>query len=364
MNCVISQCTQPGKPELVAARVLLRTLILLCGFAPQLIAHSQTPDHAGRVPLIEGGAGYVHNVTAGVTTLEPQIDPVLLVPFGRHVLLESRTDFTGFFERQAQTSGPFTGKVFKTVEFAQLDWLAAPRVIAVAGRYLLPFGMYNERLEPIWIRNLQDSPFTATVGTRTTGAGDGLMLRGQAVQTNSLSLQYSVYGSAHSGINQIGSARATGMDASIYAPRARLELGSSYQHFLEARHINNAAAYLAWQAPSAGIDLKAEWDRSYFGHGYWIEAASGPWGSTAPRPLRGLQLVLRQQQVLPFHGGGNGLPTIRSERVDLGLNYYLRDDLRFVSSFGRSFNQRLDQNVWNVGMTYRFAIPLWFGGKE
>ena len=95
-----------------------------------------------------GGAGYIHNVSGGVQTLEPQIDPVLLVPFGRHLLLESRTDFTGFFERQNLTSGPFKGKVFKDVEYAQLDWLADSHAIVVGGRYLLPFGLYNERLEP------------------------------------------------------------------------------------------------------------------------------------------------------------------------------------------------------------------------
>ena len=337
--------------------------ILGCTLSGLADAQANAPDHAGTVPLIEGGAGYIHNVSGGVPTLEPQIDPVLLVPFGRHLLLESRTDFTGFFQRKQETSGPFTGKVFKTVEFAQLDWLAHPRIVAIAGRYLLPFGLYNERLEPIWIRNLQDAPLTATVGTRTSGAGDGLMLRGPALQSSAVSLQYSVYGSVHSSINQLGAARAAGLDASIYVPQQRLEIGSSYQRFLESRHINNAAVYLAWQSPSSRIDVKTEWDRSYFGRGYWFEAAWKPWGAPAPSFLRGIQFVARQQQVLPFHGGGNGLPTVPIQRVDFGLNYYLRDDLRFVSSYGRSLSRTKDTNVWNIGLTYRFAIPLWFGGK-
>lgn len=57
---------------------------------------SNTETEAGYVAAISGGAGYVHNVSAGGSTLEPQVNPVLLVPFGHHVLLESRTDFTGF----------------------------------------------------------------------------------------------------------------------------------------------------------------------------------------------------------------------------------------------------------------------------
>src|SRR5947199_4149967 len=54
-------------------------------------ATATAENGAGHIPIISGGAGYVHNVTGGGPTLEPQIDPVLLVPFGRHVLLESRT---------------------------------------------------------------------------------------------------------------------------------------------------------------------------------------------------------------------------------------------------------------------------------
>src|SRR5215472_1607322 len=191
-----------------------------------------TENGAGHIPIISGGAGYVHNVTGGGPTLEPQVDPVLLVAFGRHVLLESRTDFTGFFQRENFTSGPFKGKVFTDVEYAQLDWLANTHAIVVGGHYLLPFGLYNERLGPIWIRNLQDPPYTASVGTRTSGAGNGLMVRGVAAQTPEMSIQYTAYYSASSDVDQLGSARAAGGDASVFFPARRLEIGGSGQAFL------------------------------------------------------------------------------------------------------------------------------------
>src|ERR1700760_4836285 len=101
-----------------------------------LYAQDADIDHnsAGHIPLIAGGAGYVHNINGGVTTLEPQIDPVLLIPLGSHLLIESRTDFTGFFQRESTDrgpfSGPFSGKVFKNVYYAQLDWLANTHVMA------------------------------------------------------------------------------------------------------------------------------------------------------------------------------------------------------------------------------------------
>jgi hypothetical protein len=321
-------------------------------------------SEAGYIPIISGGAGYVHNVSGGGPTLEPQVDPVLLLPFGPHLLLESRTDFTGFFQRQNFTSGPFKGMVFKDVEYAQLDWLADTHVIVVGGRYLLPFGLYNERLGPIWIRNIQDPPYTASVGTRTTGAGDGLMLRGVVAQTPGMSLQYSAYFSVRSGINQFGSGRAAGGDGSVYFPRLRFEAGASGQRFLQNQRINNVAAYISWQPLEGSADVKGEYDYSYFGYGYWLEGAYKLDHASTHAAIQKVQLVGRMEQVFPLHGGGNGLPHVDNHRFDAGINYYLKDNLRLLGTYGRNFNNQLNTNVWNAGITWRFTIPLWFGEKK
>jgi hypothetical protein len=344
----------------------LHTVLVWVFSCARLFSQASTgaESEAGYVPIISGGAGYIHNVAGGAPTLEPQVDPVLLVPFGRHVLLESRTDFTGFFQRQNLTSGPFKGMVFKDVEYAQLDWLADTHVIVVGGRYLLPFGLYNERLGPIWIRNLQDPPFTASVGTRNTGAGDGMMLRGVAMQTPQMSLQYTGYFSVRSGINQFGSARAAGGDASVFFPRLRFEAGGSGQRFLQQQRINNGAAYISWQPLEGSADIKAEYDYSYFGYGYWLEAAYKLNRASSHPLIQRAQFVGRAQEVFPLHGGGNGLPHIQNERFDAGINYYLKDNVRLLATYGRNFNSQLNQNVWNLGVTYRFTIPLWFGEKK
>ncbi|RZU39407.1 hypothetical protein [Edaphobacter modestus] len=338
---------------------------LTCRLNAQSVPPTQDLEsHAGHVPVISGGAAYIHNVNGGVTSLIPQINPVLLVPFGSHVLLQSRTDFTGFFQRENQTSGPFKGKVFKTVDYAQLDWFANTHIMVSAGKYLLPFGMYNERLVPIWIRNLADSPITASIGTRNSGAGDGFMLRGVATQHQSFSIQYSAYFSARSDINQLEAARTAGGDTSIFLNGPRLEVGVSYQRFLQQRNINSVATYISWQPRTVPLDLKAEGDFSYNGRGYWIESAYRPQQLPIPVITRKLQLVGRMQQFFPLHGGGNSLPTVDTNRVDFGLNYYFRDDIRIVSSYGRSFSPQGNANVWNIGATYRFLFPLWPARKK
>jgi hypothetical protein len=329
-------------------------------------AQAQNPDSnatsAGYRPVLSGTFAYVQNENGGVTSLEPEIETVLLVPFSSHVLLESRAEFTGFFQRKFQTSGPFVGKVFKTVDYAQVDWLANTHLIATGGAYLLPFGLYNERLAPLWIRNLQDSPITDVIGTRPFGIGDGIMLRGNAREGDAYSIQYTAYFSARSSINQLEASRLAGGDASIYLKGPHLELGQSYQRTLQEHQINSAATYVSWQPPQAPLDLKAEFDRSFNGQGYWIEPdymlTQVPWASSF---FRRLQFAPRVQQVHPLNGGGNGLPRKNTERVDFGLNYYFRDNLRLVSSYGRQFQQQANANIWNFGVTYRFIWPLWPG---
>jgi hypothetical protein len=237
-------------------------------------------------------------------------------------------------------------------------------VMVSAGKYLLPFGLYNERLEPFWIRNLQDSPITASLGLGASGAGDGGMLRGVIRQTPAYSVQYSAYFSASSTINQLQASRTSGGDGSIFLSKPRLELGTSYERLLQGHQINSVASYLSWQPPRTALDLKFEYDQSHTGHGYWLEAAYSLRDTQrVPALARHVQLVSRVQQFYADHGGGSGVPRVDTNRVDFGINYYLRDDLRFISSYGRQFQQGANANVWNVGFTYRFLMPLWPGRK-
>jgi len=87
-----------GKRQRVTLGWIGLTALSLAVCAP-LYSQSASPttreNHVGYVPVISGGVSYVHNVNGGVTTVEPLASPVLLVPFGSNVLLESRTDFTG-----------------------------------------------------------------------------------------------------------------------------------------------------------------------------------------------------------------------------------------------------------------------------
>jgi hypothetical protein len=362
---LIDRCFLPGTIGLLA----LPLCILFGSTAGRAQDNLQAPTTAGYVPVISGAFAYVQNTSGGVQSLVPQIVPVLLAPMGHSLLLESRVEFTGYFQRENLPSGPFSGrfagKVYKTVDYAQLDWLADSHATIAAGRFILPFGLYSERLAPVWIRNLQDTPLTYSIGTHPYGAADGFMLRGVAASLPCASIQYSAYISAHYSTNELQAVRAAGGDTSIFVPSKRVEAGLSYQRTLEGYQINNEAAYLSWQPQRASVDLKAEYDRNHYGDGYWIEAAHSPQQfPVAPEFFRHVQLVGRMEQFFVRNGGGNGLARVNEKRPEVGLNFQIRDDWRLESSYGRLFSRSGNSNTWNFGFTYRFVWPLWPGRKS
>jgi hypothetical protein len=340
---------------------LLAACLLFC--TVQVNAQDAEPEssHAGHVPVLSGGMGYIYNVNGGTSTLQPAINPVLLVPIGSHLLGESRAGFVGVFQRR-NGNGDYTGQVFESVDYVQADWLANTHAIVVAGKYITPFGLYAERLIPIWIATFQNPPLTYGIGTRTSGAGVGGQLRGVVAQTNNYSVQYAAYYSAHSNQYLLEASRTTGFDTSVYFPAYRVEVGTSYQRFLDPKQINSEAYYVSWQPPGTPLDVKAEDDHSYYGNGYWIQAAYAlSQVPVANNFFKRMELGGRMEQAFPRHGGGNGVPRVETTRPGIAINYYFKDNLRLVSSYERQFASPKDVNVWNIGFTYRWVWPLWPG---
>ena len=139
-----------------------------------IAAQSQNQDTEKPVPILTGSAGAFSFVTGGHNLIDTQINPVLLVPLGDRWLIEARAEFEGEFQRPPD-GGPYGGPVDKHVDYAQIDYIANPYVTITAGRFLTPFGIFNERLYPVWIRCLQPDPLILPIGTESS---DGAMLRG------------------------------------------------------------------------------------------------------------------------------------------------------------------------------------------
>jgi hypothetical protein len=337
-------------------------VVVFCLFSAAL--NAQTPDPAPEterpVPILTGNTGFFTNVNGGQTELVPSITPVLLVPLGDRWLVESRAEFTGQFERP-DTGGAYGGKVEKEIDYLQLDYIANRYLTVTAGRFLTPFGIYNERLYPIWIRSLQPTPLIFPLGT---GSGDGVMLRGGFSINPKINLNYATYFSTLSTVNKFESDRAAGGRLGLFLPGPRIEAGVSFQKELQDERSNAFGFHFAWQPAAVPLNLRSEYARSHDGSGYWIEAAYRL--SQAPfwqKAMRRTEIVGRGQQL--FAGQISeakaeeyGLPDVNTRQGDFGLNYYIRDGLKASASYSRRFNSDGNVNLWTVGLAYRFALPL------
>lgn len=336
-------------------RIIILLLFLLVGPA----AHAQS-----NVPIVSGGVGFISTTDGGSTFMQPVIAPVFAASVGDKWLFETRVDLRGLVFKPAGSN--YQARFFDTIEYAQVDYNAAPWLTIVAGRFLTPFNMYSERFSAIWIRDLQDAPIILAIGTRTNGYNDGFMARGVLVDRKSYQVNYTTYFSALSTIRKLESGRSFGARAGVFFPHPGLEFGVSYQKLLQDQRANSTGAYLSWQPDSVPFDLRGEYAHSLLGQGYWLEGAYRFSRFRGADSLLGrLQAVGRAQQF--YHGEPDptgALPGADTQRAEFGLNYYLPHEVRLNASYGRQFSSLGDRNVWNFAVTYRFLFPLYPGHKD
>lgn len=322
---------------------------------------AQTTDTEKPVPILSGSAGAFSFVTAGLNLIDTQINPVLLVPLGDRWLVESRAEFEGKFQRPPG-GGPYGGPVNKHVDYAQVDYIANPYLTITAGRFLTSFGIFNERLYPVWIRALQPDPLILPINTAPS---DGAMLRGGFPINSKANMNYALYVSATSiGTSSVDSERHVGARMGFFLPGPRLEVGGSWQKTLQDDRKNAFGFHMGWQPPKVPLNLRAEFARSFVGSGYWLEGAYRL--SQAPfwqKAMRRTEVVGRAQQFFngeigPDAASQLGLPVANTREADFGINYFLRDGLKGVASYGRQFSSAGNFNQWTFGIAYRFLIPL------
>ena len=319
----------------------------------------------GGAPLLTGFVGFGTDFQPGQQQVLPAISPIVLIPFGDKWLVESELELEGTYTHT--TNSPWDHEWEKGVEYAQIDYLANKYLTVVGGRFLTPFGIFNERLHSGWIRNLQTAPYiTALEMTDSTGGE----LRGAIPLGSLVNINYAGFFSASVNNSWVGSTRGAGERVSLFFPKARLEVGTSFQRQLQENHVNTIGADAIWQSNKLPLDVRFEYARNRFvGSGYWVEGAyrmrKVPFWQAF---MRKSQAEVRFEQFFtpPVMGMGSGdmeIPDSNAKRVFAGWSYWIRPDVRTNFSYGREFIDSGDHNVWTVGLTYRFAFPLIGGGK-
>lgn len=330
---------------------------MLLLWAPLLVAQN--------VPIISGGIGFLNSTNAGANFFQPVLAPVVAIPLGSHLLVESRFDFREFVGRQNGTFGPYQGTFFKSTQYLQLDYIAAPKLTVTVGRFLTPFGTYNERLTPIWIQNFQDSPYIFSIGTRTTGSSDGLMIRGSLLSQPKVHVNYIGYFSVSSGVGQFQSARSAGDRIDVYFPNKRVEIGTSYGRFLQGVHNNSVGFHFWWFPWRSPLQVRSEYAHGEHAQGYWIESSYRLSQWRGPDSVIGrIEPLFRMQQVFRNSPDAeDGLPSVDTKQADFGLDYHFPHEVRLNTSYSRKFAANGNANIWDMSLTYRFLFPVWRGHK-
>ena len=317
---------------------------------------------AQRTPLISGGAGFFTLTKGGDTTYVPTISPVLIAPVGPRVLVEAKANLLENIFPRPQVG--YDTSHYVALGYLQGDVFVNRHITAVGGYFYTPFGTYLERLSPIWIQKFTEGPLMSAIGTVGTGMSTGGMFRGNFYSNDAARVDYALYVSAKSSIEQFQSSRSFGGRLSLYLPKPGLEVGMSANSIREGfPHPRNFGAHVWWTRPKSPLQLRSEYGHTRHVIGYWVETDyrlsqyggdESPWGRLEP--------VFRWQQV--FRNSPDptdGLPAQDTQRADFGLNYHLPHEVRLQGSYSRQFAAGHNTNIWETGLVYRFLFPAWKG---
>ena len=332
----------------------------LAGFLLLLPGHLLSAQY---VPIVSGAVGFFDSKNTGINFFQPVFAPVVVAPLGKHFLAESRFDLRGFYQRENGKTGSYQGTFIGSTQYLQLDYFAANKLTITGGRFLTPFGTYNERLSAIWIQKLQDSPLIFPIGTRTTGSSNGVMARGVILAKPAVHVDYVGYFSASSNAPQFQAGRAAGYRFDVYLPNKRVEIGTSYARFLQGTHNNSSGADFWWQPWRFPLEVRSEYAHGAHAQGYWIESTYRLSQLGGPDSLVGrLEPVFRMQQTFRNSPGpGDGLPAADTKQADFGLDYHLPHEVRLNGSYSRKLSATGNANIWDISLTYRFLFPMWRG---
>lgn len=330
-------------------------LVTLAAIVPTLHAQQSIEAQSeSPIPVIAGYFSFQSTFRSGTQTLSPEFDPTLLVPIGRKLLIESEFDMSSDLTHSNGQWG--SAVVDHGVEYLQLNYIAHPNLTLTFGRFLTPFGIYRERLHPLWIRNLAGEPIIFAINDNSS---NGAMARGTARLTSGMNITYATYFSASTKNNQLSADRRAGTRASLFFPNKGLEVGVSFNRVLSDSRYNMLGADLTWNLRKLPLDFRAEViQTTLLGRGYWAEAAYRLDKLGRNRFFRSSQLALRSEQYrVPKINQTliDELPDRNTSRATLGWTYSLYNGVRFNTSYGRNFARGDNHNIWTVGLTYRFA---------
>jgi hypothetical protein len=108
---------------------------------------------------------YTDEENASSTFENGHFNPIILAKLSDNILMESEVEY--------ETGGSEIG-----LEYGQIDWLLNDYMTLVAGKFLVPFGVFNERLHANWINKAPNRPLPMREVIPVDWSDTGLQMRG------------------------------------------------------------------------------------------------------------------------------------------------------------------------------------------
>ncbi|MBV9081764.1 MAG: hypothetical protein JOZ62_03745 [Acidobacteriaceae bacterium] len=313
-------------------------------------------DVARQMPLVTGAFGFLTDLQSQHQQFGPKFEPILLLPFANRFLIETEYSTELPVVRDDGRLGP--ALLNHSVEYMQLDYSATSWLTVVGGYFVTPFGIYKERIDPLWIRNLIDVPLLFPVNDNSS---NGVMARGAFFVQPWVKVNYAASFSAAVGNSQFTSQRQSSDRVGLVFPKQRLEIGASYTRvFNPVAHYDVHGFDISWKPKQAPAEFRGEgvWSNQ-LGSGFWIEGAYR-FSSSKYRFLRKSQIVARPEHYSPSLVAADinpDLPVNRTNRLTFGWNYWFGDYLRANVAYAREWQAGVPGNVVTLGLVYRFTLP-------
>ncbi len=129
---------------------------VLAGVAMLIAAPAAAAQEAGGQRVVPtnqvvisgyGTVGYAYRPQSNQNEFTTSFNPIFLFQFQDRILFEAE------FEFEVEEGITETG-----LEYAQLDFIVHDNLTLVGGKFLVPFGVFSERLHPTWINKFATSP--------------------------------------------------------------------------------------------------------------------------------------------------------------------------------------------------------------
>jgi hypothetical protein len=318
------------------------------------------------------------------------LNPVLLWKINDRLFFESEVEITW---------SSASDETVTEVEYFNLSYLVNDYLTVVGGKFLVPFGLFSERLHPSWINKLPDAPLPLGHDGLVPGAGLGLMGRG-AFSAGVSKFNYAAYavfgpdlvteggeagrlnfehGSWNWRNDESNDFTELAFGARVgYLPVPNLEFGYSLyaapnlQSDMDVLVQGVDASYNRdYDALKGNVDLRFEWlwsrgESRFYGNpgsyftfdnhrnGGYVQLAYRP-SKVEDRFLKNLETVVRYDRLTqPERSGGS------EQRVTLGLNYWLKPNMaiKLAYQIDDKRGDRADQNAFFIEFAWRIGDAL------